>query len=73
LVNDEIHLFLMHSARLAVKFFPISFPEFAKSMQNRVQCKVSRFTCNSVCYGNQRPDCHTIQISGIGPGEWPFG
>ena len=35
LVNDEIHLFLMYSARLAVKFFLISFPEFAKSMQNR--------------------------------------
>ena len=36
LLNDEIHLFLMYSARLAVKFFLISFPEFAKSIQNVV-------------------------------------
>ena len=35
MVNDEIYLFLMYSARLAVKFLLISFPEFAKSKQNR--------------------------------------
>ena len=34
MVNDEIHLFL-YSVWLAVKFFRISFPEFAKSKQNR--------------------------------------
>ena len=83
MVNDEIHLFLMYSARLAVKFFLILLPEFAKSMQNRykserwhiwlriiantVQRKLLRYTYNSVRYGNQQPDRHAIQISGNGP------
>ena len=35
LVNDEIHLFLMYSARLPVKFLQILFTEFAISVQNR--------------------------------------
>lgn len=34
-VNDDIHLFLMSSARLPIKFLQILFTEFAKSVQNR--------------------------------------
>ena len=34
-VNDEIHLFLMSPARLAVKFLQILTTEFAKTVQNR--------------------------------------
>ena len=35
MVNDNIHLFLITSARLAIKFLQILFTEFAKSVQNR--------------------------------------
>jgi len=66
----------MYSARLAVKFFLISFPEFVDAkvnaniwlqiIANTVQRKLLRFTYNSVRYRNQCPDRHAIQISGNG-------
>ena len=77
MVNDEIYLFLMYSAQLAVKFLLISFPKFAKSKQNRyksdirlriiantVQRKLPCFTYNSVRYRNQHSDQRGIEISG---------
>ena len=70
MVNDDIHLFFMYSARLAVKFLQILFLEFAKSTENRykserqhirlwiivntVQRKLPCFTYNAMHYGNQR-------------------
>ena len=51
LVNDEIRLFMMYSAQLAVKSFEILFPEFAKSIQKGTKWTLTYTVTDSCKYG----------------------